>query len=83
MAGFPYAAFSKGCETMADVSEEKKKAPAKSFWKGLKAEFKKIVWPEKDTVTKQTVVVLAVSLFLGVLIGVLDMIFKFGSNLII
>lgn len=68
---------------MADVSEEKKKAPVKSFCKGLKAEFKKIVWPEKDTVTKQTVVVLTVSLFLGVLIGVLDMIFKFGINLII
>lgn len=68
---------------MADVSEEKKKAPVMSFWKGLKAEFKKIVWPEKDTVTKQTVVVLTVSLFLGVLIGVLDMIFKFGINLII
>ena len=50
---------------MADVSEEKKSAPAKSFWKGLKAEFKKIVWPERDTVTKQTVVVLTVSLFLA------------------
>ena len=33
--------------------------------------------------TKQTVVVLTVSLFLGVLIGVLDMIFNFGINLII
>lgn len=59
------------------------KAPKKSYWKGLKAEFKKIVWPTKDTVTKQTAVVLAVSLLLGVLIGVLDMIFKFGINLII
>ena len=59
------------------------KAPKKSYWKGLKAEFKKIVWPTKDTVTKQTAVVLAVSLRLGVLICVLDMIFKFGINLII
>ena len=59
------------------------KAPKKSYWKGLKAEFKKIVWPTKDTVTRQTAVVLAVSLLLGVLIGVLDMIFKFGINLII
>ena len=67
---------------MADTTNTAK-APKTSFVKGLKAEFKKIVWPEKDTVTKQTVVVLAVSLFLGVLIGVLDMIFKFGINLII
>ncbi len=49
----------------------------------MKAEYSKIVWPDKDTVTKQTIVVLAVSLVLGVLIGVLDMIFKFGINLII
>ncbi len=66
---------------MADANAEK--APKISFWKGLKAEFNKIVWPEKDTVSKQTVVVLTVSLALGALIGVLDMIFKFGINLII
>lgn len=65
------------------TSAEKEKAPKKSYWKGLKAEFRKIVWPERDTVTKQTIVVLAVSLALGVMIGVLDMIFKFGINLII
>ncbi|MDO4327730.1 MAG: preprotein translocase subunit SecE [Lachnospiraceae bacterium] len=66
---------------MADMNTDK--APKKSFWKGLKAEFRKIIWPDKDTVTKQTAVVLAVSLALGVLIGVLDMIFKFGISLII
>ncbi len=68
---------------MADASAEKAKTPKKNYWKGLKAEFRKIVWPERETVTKQTAVVLAVSLSLGVLIGVLDMIFKFGINLII
>ena len=69
---------------MAEVNTDK--APKKSLtkaWKGLKAEYKKIVWPNKDTVTKQTIAVLVVSLILGVLIGVLDMIFKFGINLII
>lgn len=66
---------------MADMNTDK--TPKKSFWKGLKAEFRKIIWPDKETVSKQTVVVLAVSLALGVLIGVLDMIFKFGINLII
>ena len=25
------------------------KAPKKSFWKGLKAEYKKIIWPDKAT----------------------------------
>ena len=69
----------------ADKAEKKpeKKQHKVSYWKGLKAEFKKIVWPDRETVTKQTIVVLAVSLILGVLIGVMDMIFKFGINLII
>ncbi len=68
---------------MADAGAENAKAPKKNYWKGLKAEFRKIVWPERETVTKQTAVVLAVSLALGVLIGILDMIFKFGINFII
>ena len=64
----------------ADKKASKKK---KSFFKGLKAEYKKLVWPDRETVSKQSIVVLLVSLALGVLIGVLDMIFKFGINLII
>ena len=59
------------------------KAPRKSFFKGLKAEFKKIVWPDQETVGKQTVVVLAVSIALGLVIAVLDFIIKWGLNFII
>ena len=33
------------------------KAPKKDFVKGLKAEFNKIVWPGKETLTKQSVAV--------------------------
>ena len=65
------------------AEEHAEKAPKTSFWKGLKAEFNKIIWPQKEDVTKQTIAVLAVSLMLGALIGVLDMIFKFGISLII
>ena len=63
------------------VSNEK--APKKDFIKGLKAEFKKIVWPDKKTLTKQTTVVVLVATALGVLIAVLDLIIKFGLNIII
>ena len=59
------------------------KAPKKSFFKGLKAEFKKIVWPDQETVGKQTVVVLAVSIALGLVNAVLDFIIKWGLNFII
>ena len=63
------------------VSNEK--ALKKDFIKGLKAEFKKIVWPDKKTLTKQTTVVVLVATALGALIAVLDLIIKFGLNIII
>ena len=36
------------------VSNEK--APKKDFIKGLKAEFNKNIWPDKETLTKQSIV---------------------------
>lgn len=63
------------------VSNEK--APKKSFIKGLKVEFKKIIWPDKDTLTKQTAAVLICSVALGAIIAVLDLVIKFGLNIII
>ena len=35
------------------------KAQKKSFWKGLEAEYKKIIWPDKETLQKQTAAVVA------------------------
>ena len=49
-------------------TENTKKAPKKSFWKGLKAEYKRIIWPDKETVTKQTGAVIAVSVALGLIL---------------
>ena len=59
------------------------KAPKKSFFKGVKAEFSKIVWPDQETVGKQTVLVLTVTAALGVIIAVLDFIIKWGLSFII
>ncbi|MBQ7796373.1 MAG: preprotein translocase subunit SecE [Lachnospiraceae bacterium] len=59
------------------------KAPKKDFIKTLKAEFKKIIWPDKETLTKQTIAVVAGSVVLGAIIAVLDLIIKFGLNIII
>lgn len=63
------------------VSNEK--APKQDFIKGLKAEFKKIIWPDKETLTKETVAVVLTSIVLGVVIALLDLIIKFGLNIII
>ncbi len=67
---------------MAD-SESSEKAPRKSILKGLRSEFNKIVWPDGETLRKQTIVVVAISVLLGVAIALLDLVIKFGLNLII
>ena len=61
----------------------KEKSPKKNFFKGLKAEFNKIIWPDKETVGKQTVAVIACSIALGLIIAVLDFIMKFGLSFIL
>ena len=63
------------------VSNEK--APKKDFIKGLKSEFKKIIWPDKETLTKESVAVVLTSIVLGVVIALLDLIIKFGLNIMI
>ena len=58
------------------------KAPKTDFIKGLKAEFNKIIWPDKDTLTKETVVVVS-TVILGIVIAALDLIIKFGLNIVL
>nr|WP_297874433.1 preprotein translocase subunit SecE [uncultured Blautia sp.] len=53
-------------------AEKKQKAPKKSWTKGLQAEFKKINWPDKQTLVKQTIAVVSVTAVLGVFIAVVD-----------
>ena len=53
-------------------AEKKQKAPKKSWTKGLQAEFKKIIWPDKQSLVKQTAAVVVITAILGVLITVID-----------
>ena len=59
------------------------KAPKKSWFKGLKAEFKKIIWPDKKSVSKQTTAVVIISVILGALIKLIDMIIQLGLDFIV
>ena len=43
-----------------------------TFWKGVKAEFRKIIWPTKESLKKQTILVLVVSLVMSVFIKAFD-----------
>ena len=67
------------------MSEKSKtdKAHKKSWFKGLKAEFKKIIWPDKKTLAKETTSVVVVSVFLAALISVVDIIVKYGIDILI
>ena len=60
---------------MAD-SDKTNANKVQEFSKGLKAEFRKIVWPTQETLTKQTVAVVSISVVLGLLISVLDWVFQ-------
>ncbi len=60
------------------MANEKETKPKKHFFKKLKAEFKKIIWPSKDTVRKETTSVILSTAFLGVLIACLDGLIKLG-----
>ena len=53
-------------------AEKKVKAPKKNWTNGLQAEFKKIIWPDRPTLVKQTVAVVVITAILGVLIAVID-----------
>ena len=48
------------------------KAQKKSFWKGLEAEYKKIIWLDKETLQKETAAVIAGAVALGLIIAALD-----------
>ena len=62
---------------------ESTKTQKKSWFKGLKAEFKKIVWPDKNTLAKQTTAVVAVSVVLGALISVVDALLRYGIDFLV
>lgn len=59
------------------------KTQKKSWWKGLKHEFQKIVWPDRKSLMKQTTVVVTISIALGLLISVIDLIIKYGVKFLI
>ena len=59
------------------------KTQKKSCFKGLKAEFKKIIWPDKTTLAKQTAAVVSVSVVLGAIIAVIDFLIQYGVDILV
>ena len=59
------------------------KAPKKSWFKGVKAEFKKIIWPDKESLAKESVTVIVISAVLALIIALIDAVVKYGLGFII
>ncbi len=59
------------------------KTQKKSWFKGLKAEFKKIIWPDKTTLAKQTAAVVSVSVVLGAIIAIIDFLIQHGIEILV
>ena len=59
-------------KTMAEATT-KEKGRVRSWWKGLKAEFRKVVWPDRESVVKETAAVIVITIILSLIIAVLDL----------
>lgn len=58
----------------SNTKGDKKKQPGKiaKYFKDLKSEFKKVVWPSKKQVINNTSVVLGSIVLMGIFVGLLD-----------
>ena len=66
------------------MAEEAKKKKDRGLWfRELKSELKKVVWPNKETVAKNTGTVLLCSLLIGACIWVFDFVAVSAVDLIL
>ncbi|MCR5684457.1 MAG: preprotein translocase subunit SecE [Lachnospiraceae bacterium] len=69
---------------MAETKQtESKPVAKKSFFKGVKSEWRKITWPSKMVLVKETAAVIVISVVLGGVIALLDAAIKLGLDKII
>ena len=62
-------------------SEEKTSKP--KFFDGVKAEFKKVTWPDRELLLNQSAAVVGISIVLGGIIAVLDMILQYAVDFLV
>ena len=65
---------------MGNTTRDTKK---KSRWTAVKAQFRRIIWPTKEALVRESAAVVAVSVVLGVVIAALDRILLLFADLII
>lgn len=71
---------------MSDLEKKKesKKAERKTgYFREVVAEFKKIIWPNRNSLVKRTVAVIVSSVLLGAVIALIDLVVKFGLEFLV
>lgn len=68
---------------MADSEKTTGAVQKKSWFQGVKSEFRKIIWTDRKTLVKQTVAVVVITVILCVIISLLDSGILAGINLLL
>ena len=64
-------------------TENVEKTPKTSWFEGVKAEFRKIIWPDQKSVVRQTIAVIVTSVIVGLIIALLDWAIHYGVNFLV
>ena len=62
------------------MSEAEKTKGKASFFKNVKAEFKRCTWPKKEDLINQSALVIVVSIVLGAVIAGIDWLIRLGID---
>ena len=54
------------------MSDPANTAKGNSWWKAVKAQFHRIIWPTREDIARQSAVALVVSVILGAIIAIFD-----------
>ncbi|MBP3736526.1 MAG: preprotein translocase subunit SecE [Lachnospiraceae bacterium] len=68
---------------MANQEKAKEESRISSFFKGVKTEFRKLIWPDKFTLGKQLAAVVSITVAVGVIIALVDYVSRIVINLVI
>lgn len=63
-----------------EAKKKKESTQKKSFFSGVKSEFKMVSWPNRETLVKESVAVVVTSVILGVIIALVDLGVQYGFD---
>ncbi len=73
----------KKAKAVADGEKKNVFQKIAGFFRGVSAEFGKIIWPSKERFAKETTVAVVVSVVLCLIIAILDAIMRFGVGILV